>query len=149
MDRKTLRGGTEANTQAAIRDVASAMSELGGLSSQIHMRLDAKIAKLEALIRVADDRIDRLGRSSRAASGQSTLDVFADNAAIATEEESQSGVRSSLPTGDSLVPSTHDAIYRLADAGTPVLQIARQMNRPRGEIELILSLRATAKAARS
>jgi len=148
-DRKRLGGHGESGVQSAIRDVATAMKDLDSLSEQVHSQLDAKIAKLEALIRVADDRIDRLGRTSRSAGGQPTVDVLADDADRGATNEAQNGDRSSMAMGDSLVPSAHEAIYALADAGTPVLQIARQMNRPRGEIELILSLRATAQSVRS
>jgi DNA-binding NarL/FixJ family response regulator len=36
----------------------------------------------------------------------------------------------------------HEAVYALADQGKATAEIARQLNRPNGEIELILALRA-------
>jgi hypothetical protein len=94
------------------------------LSRQITSQLDTRAAKLDALIREADERIAQL----RAAA-------------------SNGEVHSSLPTALSIPPAAdidprHAEIYALADTGRDANQIAQQLARPRGEIELILALRS-------
>ncbi len=61
--------------KAATRDLEDAMYELDQLSRQVHGRLDTKFAKLEMVIRDADERIDKLSRLVRSAAGTQTLDV--------------------------------------------------------------------------
>lgn len=61
--------------KAATRELEDAMYELDQLSRQVHGRLDTKFAKLEMVIRDADERIDKLSRLVRSAAGTQTLDV--------------------------------------------------------------------------
>lgn len=139
----TSRGATAADSDGVVKDIQSAMTGLEQLSRRIHAQLDAKISKLESTIRAADDRINHLARATRHTSDRPTLDVTVG----------EDDVRASLyatPTGGpssgpSPSDSPHDAIYRLADSGASVLAIAREAGRPRGEVELILSLRKTAE----
>ena len=63
----------------ATRDVEKAMVELEQLARQIHGRIDTRFAKLEMIIRDADERIAKLsrlaGKSSGGSAGGSALDV--------------------------------------------------------------------------
>ncbi len=140
-----------AGSRATVRDRYSELSrqtktkqdgeqvvvELDRISREIHARIDTKFAKLDAVIRDADERIDQLNRLLLASSGGSTCDVT-----VTDETRSRPAAEvSSPPTVD-----THDPIYSLADSGLSALQIAEKTGRPTGEIELILALRRTRDA---
>ncbi len=118
--------------RGAVRDLETVMTELDQLSRQIHGRLDTKLAKIEALIRDADERIEKLARLQRAAAGMPTLDVTLES------ESPSAGATAGAPPSET---NPHDAVYRLADCGLSPMAIAEQLGRNTGEIELILSLR--------
>ena len=63
---------------ATRRNVEDVMLELDQLSRQIHGRIDTRLAKLEAIIRDADERIDRLSRLVRVADRDAACDVTLD-----------------------------------------------------------------------
>jgi hypothetical protein len=130
------------------RDLDQVMLELDQLSRHIHARIDTKFAKLEAVIRDADERIERLSRLTDTASGQGggedvrgggkgQLDI--------TLEQQDPGTPSSA-TPESAATSErrmdHEAIYRMGDAGMSAHEIAARTGKQTGEIELILSLRS-------
>ena len=121
----------------ATRDVEKAMVELEQLARQIHGRIDTRFAKLEMIIRDADERIATLSRlastSGGGSAGGSALDV--------TLELQKPGVPESRPdpSGD----RRHNAIYRMADGAMSAADIARETGKTTGEIELILALRKT------
>jgi hypothetical protein len=120
----------------AKRDLEEVMLELDELSRQVHGRLDTKFAKLEAVIRDADRRIDQLTRLLRASSGGPACDIT---------------LRPEDPMEQAPEPASkddpHAAIHRLADAGWTAPQIADETGKPVGEIELILALRRTKREA--
>lgn len=115
------------------RDVETVMRELDQLSRQIHGRLDTKLAKLEAVIRDADERIDRLSRMARAGNGAGTVDVTLD----------PEDPLAATPRGSESADSPHASVYQLADGGRSPIEIAEALGRATGEVELILSLRKT------
>ena len=119
---------------SAKRDIEEVMLELDQLSRQVHGQLDTKFAKLEAVIRDADQRIDRLSRLLQTASARPTCDLT-----LGVEDPH------TPPTAPDLIPEDqpHTTIYRLADAGVPAPEIATKIDRPVGEVELILALRRT------
>jgi hypothetical protein len=110
-----------------LREVEAVMAQLDQLSRQIHGKIDLKLVTLQKVIRDADQRIDQLSRLQRGVQGEATLDI---------ELESEIPNR---PVEDNESPQ--DAVYRLADSGYTPLQIAKQLARHTGEVELILSLR--------
>ena len=115
------------------RDVETVMRELDQLSRQIHGRLDTKLAKLEAVIRDADERIDRLSRMARAGNGAGAVDVTLD----------PEDPPAATPRGSESEDSPHASVYQLADGGRSSIEIAETLGRATGEVELILSLRKT------
>ena len=125
----------EQQTQAG-RGLDQVMLELDQLSRQVHGRIDTQLAKLEAIMRDADRRIDKLSRLVRAADGQPTLEVTLDG-----EEPHEP------PSKASEAPEMEEgrdaAVFRLADSGRSPIDIARQVGKTTGEIELILALRKT------
>jgi hypothetical protein len=123
------------------RNVEEVMLELDQLSRQIHGRLDTKFAKLEAIIRDADQRIAELSRLLRASSGGAAFDVTVE--ATGADEP---------PPDSSSECADHPraAVYRLAESGLSPSQIAEKVGKPLGEVELILALqRAKQQAAES
>jgi len=124
--------------QAVVQDMEEVMAQLEQFSRETRARIDNRFAKLEAVIRDADQRIDRLERLLRRAGGENAIEVTVDD----TSEDTADG------------PSMEDdprrrAIYALADAGRTPVQIAEETGQSIGEIELILALRKAVPAASS
>ena len=105
---------------AAQREVEKQMSdllvELEQMARQMTAQLDTRAAKLELLLKEADQKIAALS-----AAGQ----VTCERPAAAPNIENP----------------RHAEVYELVDQGLDARQIARQLDRPHGEIELILALR--------
>ncbi|MCH8150418.1 MAG: hypothetical protein IH987_20975 [Planctomycetes bacterium] len=121
----------------ASRDVEKAMVELEQVARQIHGQIDTRFAKLEMIIRDADQRIATLSRLADKSSGGSVSGSALD----VTLDSQNPNVRNSRPdySGD----QRHDAIYRMADGAMSAADIAREAGKTTGEIELILALRKT------
>ena len=124
--------------EAARQTVEEIMIELDALSRQIHSRIDTKFAKLEAVIRAADERIERLSRVVRESRGEPSCEVtIADEVDPIAEMPTTSPAKASDPRRT----TAHQAVYRLADAGRSCGEIADTLGKPKGEVELILALR--------
>jgi len=105
------------------RDLETLIGELQDLSRKIGAEIDTRYAKLEASIRDADRRIAVLSRLTRETGGQAD------------------GPAQESPGND----SRYAAVYELADAGFSCVEIAKDLGKTPGEIELILNLRRTAR----
>jgi hypothetical protein len=103
--------------------------ELSEMARQITAQLDTRAGKLELLIKEADEKI--------AALREATPPTTALPYAMPVEK----------PPADSepaaRVDPAHAEVYTLADQGRSAREIAAQLSRPDGEIELILALRST------
>ncbi len=108
------------------RDLDELMVELQELSRKIGAEIDTRFAKLEAAIRDADRRIAVLNRLAR---GQEATPL-------------------SDPTPASDGDTRHQVDYELADAGLTPVEIARDLGKTPGEVELILNLRRKPEPAR-
>ena len=134
-----------AHKQETTRDVDHVMLELDRLARDIQGRIDTRFAKLEAVIRDADERIARLARLIRGADAdpdagadaapgrRSTLDIMLphEDGHDSTEVET------------SKASDPRQAIFELADRGVAPAAISEQVGKAVGEIELILALRRT------
>ncbi len=142
--------------RTATREVDKVLVELDQLARQVHGRLDTQLVKLEILINDADQRIDKLSRLVRAAQGTEALDITLDSEEPYDDSPPAAATSGDAPASASLASVTlgtdkgksdggesgpHGPIYRLADRGMSPLEIAQQVGRTTGEIELILSLR--------
>jgi hypothetical protein len=103
------------------RDLDELVVELQETSRRISAEIDMRFSKLDAVIQDADRRIAVLNRLTRQGADPSA-DVKHDAASGAAD------VR-------------HAVVYELADAGASPLEIARELGKTPGEVELILNLR--------
>ncbi|HEY7089101.1 MAG TPA: hypothetical protein VH518_13485 [Tepidisphaeraceae bacterium] len=108
------------------RQMQNLLVELSEMARQISAQLDTRAAKLELLIQQAEEKIAAL----KQAMGQT------DSAPPPPL------ISSPLPALDEPPDPRHADVYALADEGRDVGQIASELGRPRGEVELILALRA-------
>ncbi|HUB24106.1 MAG TPA: hypothetical protein VL992_01660 [Tepidisphaeraceae bacterium] len=112
------------------RDVEKQMEtllvELSEMARQITAQLDTRAAKLDALIREADEKI---------------AELKAISAGSAPRGPSLAGRDIQVPPAPP-ADRRHAAIYELADAGLSPGQIAQRLQQPNGEVELILALRS-------
>jgi len=104
------------------RDLEALVVELEELSRQISAQIDTRFAKLEAAIRDADRRIAVLRRLTHQDTPQTD-----DQPDAAAGEDARHGI-----------------VYELADAGLSPVEIARELGKTPGEVELILKLRKSA-----
>lgn len=107
------------------KQMTELLVELEQMARQMTAQLDTRAARLEALIREADVKIARLE-----AAGGSVSETGSSAAAH--------GPMSIVPPAD----PRHLEVYELADQGMSSRQIAQQLDRPHGEIDLILALRS-------
>lgn len=105
---------------------SEAVDDMNELTDRLAQRLDDKAAEIERLIEEADQRLAELKRL---------------HAELPARSASQTTV---AQTVQSRAPhSPHQAVYDLADAGLTPIEIAKRLDRPTGQIELILNLRRT------
>ena len=118
------------------RDMQQLLVQLNEMAREMNAQIDTRAAKLEALIAEADTKIAALqGQPSPPTVARPADDPPAGDGPADAPDPADAGVGNLAPT------RRHSAIYDLADAGADVEDIARQTDRPRGEIELILALR--------
>lgn len=122
--------------QAIKHNMEDLLAELQELARHINSQIDTRFAKLEACIADADQRIERMERLLKRAAGVKGVDVTIDE----QTEDDRSTMRQEPPAPVQIDP-VHQQIYTLADAGNSAIEIARQLSRTTGEIELILNLR--------
>jgi len=149
--RDPLEGGGRFPPLARQREVEQQMNgllvELSQMARQITAQLDTRAAKLDLLIKEADERLAAL----RAATAQ-VRDVAEMKSAPAGENVVAAEEAAALQTFSAeltLAPAAppprlderHGDVYALADEGKTANEIARLLHRPAGEIELILALR--------
>jgi hypothetical protein len=109
------------------RQMQNVLVELSEMSRQISAQLDTRAAKLEVLIKEADQKLAALKSASNGAQSDPPPSRIEPD-----RQEPRDG-------GGAL--EQHAEVYALADQGRSVHEIAERLNRPDGEIELILALR--------
>ena len=106
--------------------------EMHDLARDLSAQLDSKMAALQQLIMLADERLARLERLAGDTHESQDRTVVNQATALTAAMRSPAGAA----TG-----GRYDDIYKLADTGLSAAQIATQLGQPIGEVELILSLR--------
>jgi hypothetical protein len=112
------------------RQMESLLVELSEMTRQMSAQLDNRSAKLELLLKEADQKMAQLRQM------QQTLPSVTSVTSPAFEA-------SPAPSGSPMseIDPSHAEVYALSDGGKSVSEIATQLTRPSGEIELILALR--------
>jgi len=136
-----------AQQRAVEREMSNLLVEYEEMLRRMTAQLETRSARLELLINQADERLAQLRAATGTTSqqnggGRSTPP--AEAAADADVPESTAPRPEGEPAGpvpDASESSPHRPVYQLADQGQTPRQIAQQLNRPHGEIELILALR--------
>jgi hypothetical protein len=130
------------------RDMSNLLIELSEMARQVSAQLDTRAAKLDLLIREADQKIRQLrqltGEQAPAADGEP--DEPASSAPLETwsPPDAQPATPEPSPADAGTAEESdprHARIYAMADAGHSAQDIAREIGRPSGEVELILALR--------
>ena len=116
-----------AQQRAVERQMQNLLVDLTEMARQISAQLDTRAARLQALLEQADQRIAQLRQLSGAAP------VDSPQASTTPETSASAPVSVASPM--------HAEVYALADEGRGAKEIAARLNRPSGEIELILALR--------
>jgi hypothetical protein len=111
--------------------------ELEQMSRQISAQLDTRAARLDELIRQADERIARLEQLERGDTAQQP-----EPAPIAPEMPPAPPLPEPIP-----INPRHADIYRLSDQGLVPGDIASAVGLPMNEVELILALRRRERRA--
>jgi hypothetical protein len=116
------------------REMENLLVELSEMARKITAQIDTRATKLELLIQEAEAKIEQL-RSLSAQVPPSPGDRYRADAEAALAAPLTNSADSPA------VDPRHAEIYTLADQGQSSAQIAQGLNRPRGEVELILALR--------
>ena len=136
------------------RQVNELMAALADLSRQINGQIDTRMAKLEILLRQADERLGRLealngGHDQREqqprGQGQASLEQIAQTFHQSQTRQKNGGAMATRGTQHEPDTSGGDSalareILDLSSQGLAPLDIARRLERPVGEVELVLSL---------
>ncbi|MCC5787603.1 MAG: hypothetical protein JJU33_12990 [Phycisphaerales bacterium] len=125
--REQIQGVREDAAKRGRASVDFAAAETLDMIERLSAQLDNKASRLEILLAEADRRIDELHRLRRAASPASHQTSAADRAQREAPGDGADPVRS--------------RVYEMADRGVGAEEIARAVQRPRGQVDLMLALR--------
>jgi hypothetical protein len=140
---------TMAQQRALERDMQSLLVEYEQMIRNMTAQLDTRAAKLETLIKEADEKLAALGKSTAAgamtaASTEAPIELGLPSASNGTSAAAIARATDLTPTPrrDPTGPDPrHAEVYALADQGLSPPDVARRLGRPNGEVELILALR--------
>jgi hypothetical protein len=133
-------GSSLARQRSVERQMETLLVELSEMARQITAQLDTRAAKLEALLKEADEKIAGLQARKLPDDPPTPADFGKLPSGLSVRVE---GIRAAA--GRDVAPMVEDTrhadVYELADAGMSATQISQRLSRPRGEVELILALR--------
>ena len=110
------------------KQMTELLVELEEMARHMSANLDTRSAKLEILLKEADEKIAMLKHG-------------------VAQTPTPRGTRNDVaPVQPVAADGRHAEIYDLADKGRSARQIAQQLHRPEGEIELIIALRGSQKS---
>jgi hypothetical protein len=130
------------------RDIGNLMVEMLETARQMTAQLDTRAARLEMLMKEADGRLAALKAAAAGSPASGPALSFERPIISVPSPMAHSPMPSPAvePEPEPARPETppdprHSEIYVMADQGRTPQDIARQLNRPNGEVELILALR--------
>jgi hypothetical protein len=115
-------------------DMEELLARVQDVARDLNAQLDTRFHKIERVLREADARVAQLERLIRVADGRPGCDL------TVTDQGASGQALAERPSPPPLNPR-HVAVYKLADQGQSILEIAQSTGQPAGEIELILALR--------
>ncbi len=123
--------GREVYTQ-----IGELMAELADLSRQINGQIDMRLAKMDILLRETDQKIEKLQQLT------GTKIDFKNNIsdAVILSPTAETKVQPLLEKEKATDPVVEE-VLKLKSKGMSSVAIAQQLDRPVGEIELILAIR--------
>src|SRR5258706_3967974 len=141
-----------ARQRSVEQQMTNLLVELSDMARQITAQLDTRAAKLELLIREADEKLAALGsliksdsnhEAHRAAAPEVRKDTLSGSSATSLTTDNPAGKATSTRPASPppAVDRRYAEVYALADEGRHANEIARLLQRPAGAIELILALR--------
>lgn len=134
----TLPFRTSLQQQKALeRDMQSVVVELSEMTRQMSATLETRAAKLDLLIQEADEKIARLNAALSGVEAGASRPSTPIDLPLAPAPMKSPGLR--LVKDDT--EDRWSEIYMLADQGLSTAQIASKLNRPEGEVDLILHIR--------
>lgn len=142
-------GGSMSQQRSVEREMSNLLVELSEMARQVTAQLDTRSAKLEVLMKDADDRIATLQQLSGSARTNSHppentspfRQTTAEHDALMQRLDPPPAAPAPQESPEPQVDARHAEIYALADQGRTPVDIATRLGRPSGEIELILALR--------
>ncbi len=138
------------NVRAVSTELAALLGELEETSRRLTAQLDNRYTKLELLIVEADEKIRKLEGLAAHSTGspqspQSPKTASIAAAAVSDSERTLQRLRQERGAPAPIDDPAYQPIYALSDSGKSPREIAQQLSRQPGEIELIL---APSRAAR-
>lgn len=133
------------------RELADLLAEIESFTRRSTAELDARMRELRELLAEAERTIATLrGTSSQRESSAGDSQFGSAAAAPHDRPAAEPIVAAVVPpstVATERAPTIREVVYTLADAGATPVEIAQRTGRPRGEIELMLNLRAGTPAA--
>ena len=122
------------------RQMQNLLVELSEMARQISGQLDTRSEKLHMLIEDADQRIAKLQQLEQRTSSAAPTAYVPPPLAEPPRWAANSEIARVAPKSEP-ADTQHQPVYSLADQGRSATEIAHELSRPRGEVELILALR--------
>ena len=117
--------------RALERDIQILIKELSDLTKRVNAQIaqvDERSAKLEQLVRAADERVVKLRGAQVSSNGDGQASTLPEPAPTASSSPDE-------------IDPRHVEIYTMCEQGLSAQQIADRLHRPSGEVELIIALR--------
>jgi hypothetical protein len=134
------RVSRETQDRNVYSQIGELMAELADLSRQINGQLDTRMAKIDFLLREADQKIEKLqqltGAKTQMVDKSSVENVSFHDLQRKNGEQPSQPVVEYKENPDPIVRE----VLNLKERGMSSVAIAQQLDRPVGEIELILSI---------
>jgi hypothetical protein len=144
MSQTTRQATTLAQQRAVERDMAAVLVEYEEMIRRMTAQLDTRATKLQLLIEEADAKLVQLKDASAGPRGSPQRPAGgAGGAPESIPAEAGSRENGEDASDADVSGGRYAEVYDLADRGQSPRQIAQELNRPDGEIELILALRQT------
>ena len=134
--------------RALERDMQNVLVEYEQMIRNMTAGLDTRAAKLEQLLREADEKLAEM-RTAAAGAGMVGGQPLQSNAGSINARVDEASLQSMAAPASPGPDPRHAEVYALFDEGLSAPEVARRLGRPNGEVELIKALRGEAKEPRT